>query len=196
MFEEKVKLNAIKIDNTVTKNIYGQEFKFNKYLDQSSCEFIVNQCIERLVEVSNEGKSLIGALNSVLQTMNICLCYLTTNIDIDSVAYEDLHAMGVFKTIEEILINYNEIKSLVILSVSLIYDYVIYGTLQQLPTTKEMTNNLKEIMDIFNSNPEKAKEFANIVASNHPELKGFGEIFEKILNNLNKEENEEKNKEE
>ena len=51
-------------------------------------------------------------------------------------------------------------------------------------------------VDIFSSNPEKAKEFANIVMANHPELRGFGEIFEKILNNLNKEENEEKNKEE
>ena len=41
-----------------------------------------------------------------------------------------------------------------------------------------------------------SKEFANIIVANHPELRGFGEIFEKILNNLNKEENEEKNKEE
>ena len=196
MFEEKIKLNVIEIDNTVTKNIYDQEFKFNKYLDQNSCEFIVNQCIERLVEVSNEKKSLIGALNSVLQTMNICLCYLTTNIDIDSVAYEDLCAMGVFKTIEETLINYNEIKSLVVLSISLIYDYIIYGILEQLPTTKEMSNNLEEIIHAFSSNPEKAKEYANIIITNHPELRGFGEIFEKILNNLNKEENEEKNKEE
>lgn len=196
MFEEKIKLNVVNTNTIVVKNIYDQEFKFIKYLDQNSCEFIVNQCIERLVEVSNEKKSFISALNSVLQTMNICLCYLTTNIDMDSVAYEDLYAMGVFKTIEETLINYNEIKSLVMLSVSLIYDYVIYGTLQQLPTTKGMETNLKEITNIFSSNPEKAKEFANIVMANHPELKGFGEIFEKILNNLNKEENEEKNKEE
>lgn len=196
MFEEKVKLNVVDAHTIIIKNIYDQEFKFIKYLDQNSCEFIVNQCIERLVEVSNERKSFIGALSSVLQTMNICLCYLTTNIDIDSVAYEDLYAMGVFKTIEETLINYNEIKSLVLLSVSLIYDYVIYGILEQLPTTKEMANDLKEITNIFSSNPEKAKEFANIIMANHPELRGFGEIFEKILNNLNKEENEEKNKEE
>ena len=120
--------------------------------------------------------------------MNLCLCYLTTNIDIDDIAYEDLYAMGVFKAIEETLINYNEIKNLIILCVSLIYDYVIYGILEQLPTTKEMTKNLQEIKEAFTSNPEKAKEFANIVVANHPELKGFGEIFEKFLNNLNKKE--------
>ena len=188
MFEEKIKLNVIEIDNTITRNIHGQPVKINKYLDQNSCEFIVNQCLERLVDVSNDKKNFVSALNSVFQTMNLCLCYLTTNIDIDDIAYEDLYAMGVFKAIEETLINYNEIKNLIILCVSLIYDYVIYGILEQLPTTKEMTKNLEEIKEAFTSNPEKAKEFANIVVANHPELKGFGEIFEKFLNNLNKKE--------
>ena len=188
MFEEKIKLDIKKIDNIIEKEIYGQKIKFNKYLDQKSCGFIINECIETLGATSDQNKTLATALIGVLQTMNICLCYLTTNIDIEDVSYEDLYIMGVFKTIEETLINYNEIKEMVILCISLIYDYVIYGTLENLPTTKQMTENLEGIKDIFSSNPEKAKEFANIIIANHPELKGFGEIFEKILNNLNKKE--------
>ena len=35
---------------------------------------------------------------------------------------------------------------------------------------------------------KRSKIYANIVMTNHPELKGFGEIFEKILNNINKKE--------
>lgn len=188
MFEEKIKLNVKKVDNVVTKQIYGQEFKFNKYLDQNSCEFVINQCLESFIKKNNEEMNYITAMNSILQTMNICLCYLTTNIEIDDIAYEDLYIMGVFQTIEETLINYNEIKNTVIACVGLMFDYVIYNALNQLPTNTDMVNNLEQIKEIFESNPEKAKEFANIIIANHPELKSFGETFEKILINFNKKE--------
>ena len=188
MFEKKIKLNVEKVENVVEKEIYGQKFKFNKYLDQSSCEFVVKQCVEAFIKKNNEEMDYITAMNSTLQTMNICLCYLTTNIEIDDVAYEDLYIMGVFKTIEETLINYQEIKSIVIACIGLMFNYVVYGALIKLPTTKDMADNLNNIKEFFKSNPEKAKEFANIIVANHPELKTFGEIFEKILTNLNKKE--------
>lgn len=188
MFEEKIKLDVKKVDNVVTKQIHGQEFKFNKYLDQISCEFVINQCLESFIKKNNEEMNYITAMNSALQTMNICLCYLTTNIEIEDIAYEDLYIMGIFKTIEETLINYQEIKSAVISCVGLMFDYVIYDALNQLPTNTEMVDNLQKIQEVFKSNPEKAKEFANIVIANHPELKSFGETFEKILTNFNKKE--------
>ena len=50
MFEEKIKLDVKKVDNVVTKQIHGQEFKFNKYLDQISCEFVINQCLESFIK--------------------------------------------------------------------------------------------------------------------------------------------------
>ena len=188
MFEEKIKLDIKKINNIVEKEIYGQKFKFNKYLDQNYCEFVINQCLEAFIKNNNEQANYITAMNSALQTMNICLCYLTTNIEIDDVAYEDLYIMGIFKTIEETLINYQEIKTSVISCIGLMFDYVIYNALNQLPTNTEMADNLQKIQEVFKSNPEKAKEFANIVIANHPELKNFGEIFEKFLTNLNKKE--------
>lgn len=188
MFEEKIKLDVKKVDNVVIKQIHGQEFKFNKYLDQNSCEFVINQCLESFIKKNNEEMNYITAMNSALQTMNICLCYLTTNIEIDNIAYEDLYIMGIFKTIEETLINYQEIETAVISCVGLMFDYVIYNALNQLPTNTEMVDNLQKIQEVFKSNPEKAKEFANIVIANHPELKSFGETFEKILTNLNKKE--------
>lgn len=188
MFEEKIKLDVKKVDNVAIKQIHGQEFKFNKYLDQNSCEFVINQCLESFIKKINEEKNYIIAINSVLQTMNICLCYLTTNIEIEDVAYEDLYIMGVFKTIEETLINYDEIKNNIIACIEVMFDYVIYNAFEELPTSKEMMNNLKQIKEVFESNPEKAKEFANIIIANHPELKSFGEIFEKILTKLNKKE--------
>lgn len=188
MFDEKIKLNLESFDNTVTRLINGQEFKFNKYLEQEFCKVVINECLDRFIEVNNENKDYTVSIMSVLQTMNISLCYLTTNIDIENISYEDLSALGVFKTIEDTLINYSEIKSNVIMCVSLMFDYVIYNAIESLPSTKQMTDNLEELKEIFTSNPEKAKEYANIVMTNHPELKGFGEIFEKILNNINKKE--------
>lgn len=188
MFEEKIKLTPIEIDNVVEKEIYGQKVKFNRYLPLDYCRIIINNCIEKFMEINAQEKNFTNSVMSITQTMNICLCYLTTNIDIDDIAYEDLYAMNVFSTIEETLINYKEIKETVMTCVGLIFDYVIYNAIEQLPTTKGMVENLSEIKDVFTSNPEKAKEFANIVISNHPELKGFGEIFEKFLNNLNKKE--------
>ena len=118
----------------------------------------------------------------------ICDFDLVTDIDMDNIAYEDLYAMGVFSTIEETLINYKEIKDTVMSCIGLMFNYFIYDAIEKLPTSKGMAENLSEIKEIFTSNPEKAKEFANIIIANHPELRGFGEIFEKILNNLNKKE--------
>ena len=54
MFEEKIKLDVKKIDNIVEKEIYGQKFKFNKYLDQNYCEFVINQCLEAFIKNNNE----------------------------------------------------------------------------------------------------------------------------------------------
>lgn len=188
MFEEKIKFNVEEINNIVEKEIYGQKVKFNKYLEQEYCQFIINECIENFVNTNNDKQDFSLSIMSILKTMNICLCYLTTNIDIENISYEDLCAMGIFKTIEETLINYKEIKDEIIISINLMFNYLIYNTLESLPTTKEMTDNLSEIRNIMVSNPEKAKEYANIIMANHPELKGFGELFEKILNNLNKKE--------
>ena len=125
---------------------------------------------------------------SIISKIRNDFCNGQTNIDIENISYEDLCAMGIFKTIEETLINYKEIKDEIIISINLMFNYLIYNTLESLPTTKEMTDNLSEIRNIMVSNPEKAKEYANIIMANHPELKGFGELFEKILNNLNKKE--------
>jgi hypothetical protein len=187
MFEEKIKLNVEKLDNIIEKEICGQKFKFNTYLEQEYCKFIIDECINRFIEINNENKDFALSIMSINQTINICLCYLTTNIDINNISYEDLSSLGIFKIIENTLINYNEIKENVFNSITMMFNYIIYNTLEQLPNSKQMIENLQEIKDVFTSNPEKAKEFANIVITNHPELKGFGEIFEKILNNLNKE---------
>ena len=40
MFEEKIKLNVEKLDNIIEKEICGQKFKFNTYLEQEYCKFI------------------------------------------------------------------------------------------------------------------------------------------------------------
>ena len=101
MFNEKIKLNLDNFDNTVTKEINGQEFKINKYLEQDLCKTVIDECIDRFIEINNENHDFASSIMSVLQTMNISLCYLTTNIDIDNVSYEDLCAIGIFKTIEE-----------------------------------------------------------------------------------------------
>lgn len=186
MFEEKIKLTPIEIDNVVEKEIYGQKVKFNKYLEQDYCKIIIDICIESFINTKD--KDFSTSLMNTMQNMNIALCYLTTNINIDNISYEDLCAMGVFKTIKETLINYNEIKNIIMLSISVIFDNFIYKTLEQLPTTKGMAENLSEIKEIITSNPEKAQEYANIVIANHPELKGFGEIFENIINKINKKE--------
>lgn len=188
MFEEKIKLNPVKIDNIIEKEIYGQKVKFNKYLPLDYCKFIIDSCIDRFMEVNKDNKDFTTSIMSVTQTMNVYLCYLVTDIDMDNIAYEDLYAMGVFSTIEETLINYKEIKDTVMSCIGLMFDYFIYDAIDKLPTAKGMAENLSEIKEVFTSNPEKAKEFANIVIANHPELKGFGEIFEKFLNNLNKKE--------
>ena len=185
MFDEKVKLNLENFDNTITKEINGQEFKFHKYLEQEYCKAIINECLDRFIEVNNENHNFTLSIMAVLQTMNISLCYLTTNIDIENVSYEDLSAIGVFKTLEETLVNYNEIKDNVLSCVGLMFDYIIFNAIEQLPSSKQMNDNLQEMREIMLSNPEKAKEYANIIIANHPELKSFGETFEKILNNLN-----------
>lgn len=185
MFNEKIKLNLENFDNTVTKEINGQEFKFNKYLEQDLCKTVIDECIGRFIEINNENHDFTSSIMSVLQTMNISLCYLTTNIDIDNVSYEDLCAIGIFKAIEETLINYKEIKDNVMSCIGLMFDYIIFNAIEQLPSSKQMNDNLQDIKEIFESNPEKAKEYANIIMTNHPELKSFGEIFENILKNLN-----------
>ena len=145
MFEEKIKLTPIEIDNVVEKEIYGQKVKFNKYLPLDYCRIIIDNCIEKFMEINTQEKNFTNSVMSITQTMNICLCYLTTNIEIEDVAYEDLYIMGVFKTIEETLINYQEIKSIVISCVGLMFDYVIYNALNQLPTNTEMVDNLQKI---------------------------------------------------
>ena len=188
MFEEKIKLTPIEIDNVVEKEIYGQKVKFNKYLPVEYYGFIIDNCMERFIEINNQEKNFTSSILSIMQTLNIYLCYFTTNIDIEDITYNDLCAMGIFSTIEKTLINYHEIKDMTITAINIMINYFIYNTLEQLPTANGMAENLSEIKDIFTSNPEKAKEFANIVISNHPELKSFGEIFEKFLNNLNKKE--------
>lgn len=188
MFEEKIDLNIVEIDNVVEKEIYGQKIKFNKYLEQSYCKVIIETCIESFLGKNDENKDFTTSIMNILQSMNISLCYLTTNINIDNISYEDLCAMGIFKTIEETLINYNEIKESIMMGISIIFNYLTYNTLQQLPTTKQMAENLSEIKDIITSNPEKVKEYADVIMANHPELKGFGEILENIINKLNKEE--------
>lgn len=188
MFEEKIKLNPVEIDNVVEKDVYGQKVKFNKYLPLDYCKFIVDSCIERFIKINDEKKDFSFSMMSIIQTMNVYLCYLTTNIDMEDIAYEDLCAMGIFSKIEETLINYKEIKEYVTNCTTLIFNYIIYNAIEQLPTTKGMAEDLSTIKEVFESNPEKAKEYANIVMANHPELQGFGEIFEKFLNNLNKKE--------
>lgn len=187
MFEEKIKLNPVEIDNVVEKEICGQKFKFNKYLETQYYGFIIDECIHKFLEIGKDTE-FANSIRVIMQTMNICLCYLTTNIDISDIAYDDLNIMGVFKIIEENLINYQEIKDSVLVSFGILFSYMSYDTLRELPTSKQMTENLQEITEVFKSNPEKAKEYANIVMANHPELQGFGKIFEKILNNLNKKE--------
>ena len=187
MFEEKVKLNITEIDNVVEKEICGQKIKFNTYLNQESCLFVISECLDRFIESNNETRNFIIAMNETIRTMNIALCYLSTNIEIENISYDDLYIIGIFKEIKETLINYDEIKTIVISCITLIFDYVIYNTLEKIPSNEQMIDNLEKIKEIFTSNPEKAKEFANIIIANHPELSGFGEVFEKILNNLNKE---------
>ena len=44
------------------------------------------------------------------------------------------------------MINYQEIKSTVISCVGLMFDYVIYNALNQLPTNTEMVDNLQKIL--------------------------------------------------
>lgn len=190
MFEEKINLNTVEIDNVVEKEIYGQKVKFNRYLEQDYCKVIIDTCIDTFMNTNKNGDFTASIMN-VLQAMNIGLCYVATNINIDDVSYEDLCSMGIFKAIEETLINYKEIRDNIIFSINIMLDYFVYDTLEKLPTTKQMTENLSEIREIIASNPEKAKEYANVIMANHPELKGFGEIFENIINKLNKEKEEE-----
>lgn len=188
MFEEKIKLNVEKIDNIIEKEICGQKFKFNKYLNEEECSFVINECMKHFIKTNNEKQNFSLSVMSSIQMMNICLCYLATNIDIDNISYEDLYIMGIFEEIKNTLINYQEIKDNVLTSISLMFNYIIYDAIEKLPSNKDMVDNLQEMRDILASNPEKAKEYANIIMANHPELKGLGEIFEKILNSLNKKE--------
>ena len=54
MFEEKIKLNPIEIDNVVEKEIYGQKVKFNKYLEQDYCKIIIDICIESFIDAKDK----------------------------------------------------------------------------------------------------------------------------------------------
>jgi hypothetical protein len=179
--EEKIKVEFKKKSYGSFK-IGDSVVKIKHWLSLQEVTFIVDECCSYFKELISQGQSDAIAIVYTFAKMDMLITLLATNLDLDDIDADVLGEAGVFNFIQEKVLNYNEIKSAIVIGSNMIGDGMIIEQLSNIASLDDLENAQSKISDYMNNDEysDKVKGLIEVMLANNPKV---ASELEKVVSN-------------